>query len=424
MPAARPRVLFVSGLQIHPPLSGGNLRSYALAGALAHHGLEVRVHSLVGRKRDYLDRRPSGTQRWPDGIEEYVDRGWLGFAAQFGSYALDLPPLWLTARLRAAVASPGPAAPLPFALREALAWCDVVVADFPFVHPVFQARSARAKRRVLSTHNLEHHMYDGRHDWRAGLLRAAVRKVETRAASLSDLVVACCAEDAGFLARYAARPPIVVPNGVDVRRFAGLAGLRAPARRRLGIPDGVMVLLFTASKWGPNREAFEFLRAFATSHAGLLSRLGLHILVVGGVCAQPVRQPGFTATGKVEQVEPYFAAADVALNPMWSGAGTNVKMAEFLALRLPILTTPFGARGFRLQQGRTAFLFERDGFAAALSEARRLFDEEPARLRAMAAEAYADNEARVDMRAGAAGLVAALEDMGLGVSPRRFSATA
>ena len=59
-----------------------------------------------------------------------------------------------------------------------------------------------------------------------------------------------------------------------------------------------------------------------------------------------------------------------------------------------------------------------------LSEVRRLFDEEPARLRGMAAEAYADNEDAVDMRVRAAGLVAALEDDGLGVSPRRFSATA
>ena len=109
---------------------------------------------------------------------------------------------------------------------------------------------------------------------------------------------------------------------------------------------------------------------------------------------------------------------------MWSGAGTNVKMAEFMALRLPVLTTTFGARGFRLEPGRTAFLFERDGFAAVLSEAKRLFDEEPARLRAMADEAYADNEDAVDMRVGAAGLVAALEDTGLGVSPRRFSAIA
>ena len=75
--------------------------------------------------------------------------------------------------------------------------------------------------------------------------------------------------------------------------------------------------------------------------------------------ATPVRRPGLTATGKVDVIEPYFAAADAALNPMWSGAGTNVKMCEFIALRLPVATTALGARGFRVTDGETGFLFER-----------------------------------------------------------------
>src|SRR6185295_8113184 len=109
-----------------------------------------------------------------------------------------------------------------------------------------------------------------------------------------------------------------------------------------------LVVLFTGSKWGPNREAFEFLLGFAKSHSDLLEREKIHLIVVGNVTAEPIRLPGFTATGKVDRAEPYFAAADAALNPINSGAGTNVKMGEFLAVRLPILTTPFGARGFHI----------------------------------------------------------------------------
>jgi len=44
------RVLFLSGLQVYPTISGGTLRSFALAGALRRHGFEVRVHSLTGRR--------------------------------------------------------------------------------------------------------------------------------------------------------------------------------------------------------------------------------------------------------------------------------------------------------------------------------------------------------------------------------------
>ncbi|HTP28457.1 MAG TPA: glycosyltransferase, partial [Anaeromyxobacteraceae bacterium] len=117
-------------------------------------------------------------------------------------------------------------------------------------------------------------------------------------------------------------------------------------------------------------------------------------------------------TGKVDVSDPFFAAADAALNPMCIGAGTNVKMCEFIASRLPILTTAFGARGLRFEDGRSAFIFEREGLADALSTVRRLFDEDPGRLRAVAAEAYAHNESSIDMDQCVRPLVRALADGG------------
>jgi glycosyltransferase involved in cell wall biosynthesis len=392
-------VLFLSGLQIHPTLSGGNLRSFALANALHGHGLEVFVYSLVGRKPDYLARRPSGVETWPEGIEEYVDRGTLGFLAQYGSYALSLPPFWITAWLRAAAASPGEAL-LPALLREKLAEADVVVADFPFVHPIFSAPSARGSLRVLSTHNLEHQLYGDRKHWRNRWVGSAVRELELKAADACDVLVGCCDGDRRFFEASAkVRRSVLVPNGIDPRRFRGLEAARTRTRRALGIPDDVRAFLFTASKYGPNREAFDYLVAFARNNGGLLAEHRIHILVVGNVTAAPVRLSGLTATGRVDVAEPYFAAADAALNPMWSGGGTNVKMCEFIAARLPIVSSRFGARGFLLQDGETAFLFERDGLGPALLAVRRLFDEDPGRLRRMAEDAYARNEGAIDMDA-------------------------
>jgi glycosyltransferase involved in cell wall biosynthesis len=402
------KLLFLSGLQVFPPISGGNLRSSSLATALARHGFDVFVYSLVGRKPDYLARRPSSIQAWPEGIPEFVDRGAAGFLAQWGSYGLALPPLWITGYLRAAARSPREAL-LPARLRQKLAWCDAVVSDFPFLHPIFAVPSARGKIRVLSTHNVEHHLFDDRAGWRQRLLRAAVRDLEIRAAQACDVLVSCCADDARFFAANApGRQPVLVPNGVDLRRFAGIEAHRSEARRELGLADDVKVVLFAGSKWGPNREAFEYLREFAEAHASLLVALRIRILVVGNVAAKPIRRPGFTATGRVERVESYFAAADAAINPMLSGAGTNVKMCEFIALRLPILTTPFGARGLRFQDGETGIVFAKDGLAPALLTLRRLFDEDPGRLRRMAADAYVRNQGLIDMSACVQPLVEAI----------------
>jgi len=115
------------------------------------------------------------------------------------------------------------------------------------------------------------------------------------------------------------------------------------------------------------------------------------------VSRERVRRPGFTATGPVEAAEPWFAAADAAINPLQGGAGTNVKMGEFIAARLPILTTRFGARGFRIVEGETGFFFERAGLPEALARLRRRFDEDPGALRRVAANAWRENAALVDM---------------------------
>ena len=40
-----------------------------------------------------------------------------------------------------------------------------------------------------------------------------------------------------------------------------------------------------------------------------------------------------------------YAAADIAINPMFTGSGTNIKMLDFLAAGLPTISTPVGARG-------------------------------------------------------------------------------
>jgi glycosyltransferase involved in cell wall biosynthesis len=397
-----PKVLFLSGLQIYPTMSGGTLRSSALANALRHHGFDVRVHSLTGRKADYLSRRPSSVQVWPGGTEEEVDRGAASAAAWLAGYVLGLPPVWTTAHLGAVAASPRGVL-LSAALREKLSWCDAIVADSPFGYPIFRAPSARGKLRILSTHNVEHHL------WRNGLIRAVVRGLEIRAAGACDILVTCCAGDAQFFeANARVRQTVVVPNGVDLGRFCGIEVHRAAARRELGIADDVKLFLFTASKWGPNRQAFEYLLGFARDHGRLLVEQGIHILVVGGVTKEPVRLEGFTATGRIDRVEPYFAAADAALNPMSSGAGTNVKMGEFIAMRLPIVSTSFGARGFVFEDGKSGFVFEREALAPVLSRVRRLFDQDPLRLRQIAENAYAQNRNAIDMNACTRPLVEAV----------------
>ena len=58
-----------------------------------------------------------------------------------------------------------------------------------------------------------------------------------------------------------------------------------------------------------------------------------------------------------------LAAADVALNPVLHGSGTNLKVIEYLAAGVPVVSTAFGVRGLDVGNGRHLLVAEppRDG---------------------------------------------------------------
>ena len=51
-----------------------------------------------------------------------------------------------------------------------------------------------------------------------------------------------------------------------------------------------------------------------------------------------------------------YELADIALNPMMSGSGTNIKMLDYMAAGLPIISTPVGARGLNLENYSDAII--------------------------------------------------------------------
>jgi glycosyltransferase involved in cell wall biosynthesis len=46
-----------------------------------------------------------------------------------------------------------------------------------------------------------------------------------------------------------------------------------------------------------------------------------------------------------------LSVADVALNPLTLGSGTNLKMLEYFVAGIPVISTPFGARGLGVTAG-------------------------------------------------------------------------
>lgn len=376
------RILFVTGIQVFPPLSGGQSRSANLAKSLARSGYEVFLYSYTGRKADYLAGRPSGETAIEPGLVEYVDRSrWRGLL-QWLTYKLGIANLWFSLPFRWVQ--------LSRVLESRLVWAELVVMDFPYHVPLL--KFAPAKPKVMNSHNLEHQV-----PYRGGKLAARwVERLERRTAREVDAVLSCGKEDTDFFRREGSAKLTVVnvPNSLDLDALKGASGEgRSEVRRRLGLSDATTVFVFLASKYLPNYEGFLRLKSFVKENPNTLEKLDVAFLVIGSVTEEPSTNPRLKALGFVPSTVPYFEAADFSLNLVVSGSGTNVKMLEYFAHRRPIVSTEFGARGFELVPNEDYLVL--DEMEATLRRALEMTKEE---RRAMADRALGKNRYLCDMK--------------------------
>jgi FkbM family methyltransferase len=182
-------------------------------------------------------------------------------------------------------------------------------------------------------------------------LAQSVKWIEGQLCRESDLILACCEEDKQtFVEVYEVKPQkiIVVPNGVNVRAIRP-ASATARARARKNIAVQGFVALFIGSAYPPNMEAVGvILNQLAPANPEvsfvIVGGAGDQALVQGFASTVPSNVRLLGAVGNAERNEAY-AAADIAINPMLTGSGTNIKMLDFLAAGLPTITTLVGARG-------------------------------------------------------------------------------
>ena len=374
------KIIFVSGIQIFPPESGGQLRSANLCLALVKLGYKVEIYSLTGRKSEYLAFKSSDENKISENLIEYVNRNPLWGAVQYAFYKLGLPPLWLTWLTKIYC---------PKILKYKLNEASSMVLDFPFLYPLGRLINHQL---IVNTHNAEFELYS-----ESPFLKSVVKKIEQAAFKKAKRVLFCNESDfqkfddvSGDLKSKVA----IVPNGIHLDKFRFDPQDRLRIRSSYKIADDETVFLFTGSKYIPNVKAFNQLTEWAQRNADHLVREKIVLLIAGTVSENFVNLPHLIVVGRVPEMLPYFWGADFGLNAITEGSGTNVKMIEYLAAKLPIVTTSFGARGTILVNNKTALFYDEQNLLSVLINAASMNKERRAE---MALEALRDNEAIVDM---------------------------
>jgi glycosyltransferase involved in cell wall biosynthesis len=344
------RILIMSPMGVFPARSGGHSAVIEPAKILARAGMEVTLFGYGIRRFEALRHFRPFLRRIEHNLTEYRYVSIWNLVDYWQRGRSGIPAM---NAVRFVTRSN------PKMLRNIFMGADIIQYESPWLFPYCPAR----KPRVLIAHNVEVCLSATNPKISPEIL-GKIATIEKEAWSQSDLAICFTEEDKKELCeRYGSQNAYVVPIGVDTKRLQPATSReKQDARLKLGVGNK-FVVLFTGSWHLPNRRAVKLMQSWAMQ----LSGTDFLFVAAGSVAREAVSTPNFIQTGELPDLRPWFHAADCSVNPLLEGSGMNVKMLEFLAHGLPLVSTPFGARGIEIIDGTHALVREAGQFVQALT---------------------------------------------------------
>lgn len=167
-------------------------------------------------------------------------------------------------------------------------------------------------------------------------------------------VVAVCQEDRELTLTLAPEARVeVVENGVDCLFLKP---------NRSEVSSGTC-LLFTGTSAIQNLLP---LKRFAQTVLPMVRKQipEIHLLVGGRFDRRKQREfarfEAMNFTGEVDDMRPIFDSSDIYVAPFHDAYGSKLKIAEAMAMAMPIVSTPMGVRGFPLEHKRSVMIARDD----------------------------------------------------------------
>lgn len=221
---------------------------------------------------------------------------------------------------------------------------DLLIHDFPFTIQYDIFAGIDKKPRVYNAHNCESRLYAQLHpDVRSKPIHDLVWNAESSLLAVSDLVLFC---NEGDLDVFRQMTPgtnfaeLYAPNGMQPLAVTQSHNKSNSKRLRT---------VFIGSGHPPNVNAAQFV---VHQLAPMLPNVDFDI--IGGCLPQGHYPNNVRRHGPVSDVTKHqlLMAANLALNPMAAGSGSNVKVLDYFSYGLPVLSTSFGMRGIEAQAER------------------------------------------------------------------------
>lgn len=236
---------------------------------------------------------------------------------------------------------------------------SVLQAEFPaYVRPCLPAGRVLKAHVVLVQHNVEYQRIKAQVPELTQDQYRRYRAIEIDLCNRCAAVICVSDNDRQQLAQDGAklRRLHTIPHGVDLERFEQPA--LDTVREQFGIePDATLLVYHGTFSYWPNLEA---LQVFADELLPRLDRLGqhCHVLAVGREPPATSLHPRIHLTGSVENIAPWLKAADLAVVPLLEGGGTRMKIIDYFAARLPVISTSKGIEGIPVVDGEQALIID------------------------------------------------------------------
>lgn len=137
---------------------------------------------------------------------------------------------------------------------------------------------------------------------------------------------------------------VYVPNGEDFK-YANTKTLDTAHRNKLKnqLLLNAKNVVFSGSEHKPNQEAIHLIEQFAKILPSI------NFFIVGSVCnAIKEEEDNIIPLGIISENEKAltYNISDLSLNPVLQGSGSNLKLIDYVAFKVPCLTTSIGQRGY------------------------------------------------------------------------------
>lgn len=335
-----------------PPSNGGQSRLFHFYKALSRwHQITLLTSTHIGCEEEMIDHGLNFVERRIP-KDEYFVRQYAVLNQYSSGGDLSGPAIAASGR------SP---TRLHQAYLEEYENAEIIIHDFPFTVEYDLFAGSDDKPRVYNAHNCETLLYRQLHpDHKSSYIHEVVHAAERRMLEKADLVLYCY--DGDLLAFREMVPvsgfnAIYTPNGMTPTATLGYGSIPR---------DQAFRTVFIGSGHPPNVLAADFIaRTLAPSFPEITFD------IIGSCLPEGRYAPNLKRHGVVDSAAKLriLSCANLALNPMVAGGGSNVKVLEYFAYGLPVLSTSFGMRGIQAEAGKEYMEATLEDFAPTLRQA-------------------------------------------------------